>query len=201
MACLSTASYYFNVNGEMTMPIKGKKGLRQGDPISPYLFVLCMEYLNRCLLELKDNKDYKYHPKCKKLNLYHVCFADDLLLFSRGDAQSIRQLFSAFQKFSFVSGLRANQAKTSIYFGGVPCEVHNLILEEFQISKGDLPFKYLGVPLSSKKLSIAACQPLIKNVLSRIDRWASKLLSYAGRLQLIKSIWCSNILVPSFRLT
>lgn len=106
MSCLKTVSYTFNVNGDLTVPLEAKKGLRQGDPLSPYLFVICMEYLNRCLNQLKDTKDFRFHPRCRKLNITHVSFADDLLLFSRGDVQSVRCLFAAFNKFSSASGLK-----------------------------------------------------------------------------------------------
>lgn len=116
MSCLKTVSYTFNVNGDLTIPFEAKKGLRQGDPLSPYLFVICMEYLNRCLCLLKDSREFHYHPRCKKLNITHVCFADDLLLFSRGDSQSVRSLFTAFEKFSTASGRKANLNKSSIYF-------------------------------------------------------------------------------------
>lgn len=119
MACITTASYTFNVNGDLTSPFQAKKGLRQGDPISPYLFVICMEYLNRCLMQLTKNSEFRYHPRCKRLNLMHICFADDLLLFSKGDVGSVTQLFEAFKLFSSASGLKANQSKSSIYFGGV----------------------------------------------------------------------------------
>lgn len=65
-----------------------------------------------------------------------------------------------------------------MYFGGVDAYVENAILGEFGLSKGDLPFRYFGVPLSSKKLTVMQCQPLIKRVLARIDSWTSKLLTY-----------------------
>lgn len=183
MSCLSTVSYTFNVNGDLTHPIEAKKGLRQGDPMSPYLFVIYMEYLNRCMLGLQFNKNFHFHPRCKKLNLTHVCFVDDLLLFARGDLTSIQQLHSTFLEFSSASGLMANAAKSSIYFGGVRPDIQEQILNTFGWSKGELPFKYLGVPLSSRKLTVIQCQPLIKKILNRIDCWASKLLSYAGRIQ------------------
>lgn len=162
-----------------------------------------MDYLNRCLSSLKDNALFQYHPRCKKLNITHVCFADDLLLFSRGDANSVRELYKAFQLFSTTSGLKANLNKSSIYFGGVCPDVQHGILEEFQFVRGDFPFKYLGVPLSTKKLSVMQCQPLILKVLQRINSWTAKLLSYAGRLQLIRAVllnvqtyWSQVFLIP-----
>lgn len=157
MTCLNTVSYVINVNGDLTEAFEAKKGIRQGDHISPYLFVICMKYLNRCLLELKDNRlfhYFHYHPKCKRVGLIHLCFADDLLLFTRGDISSIRRLLSVLDKFAAASGLKANQLKSNIYFGGVGVHLKQEILELSGMCEGDLPFKYLGVPLSSKKLSV-----------------------------------------------
>lgn len=103
--------------------------------------------MNRCLGKLRHNPRFHYHPRCKKHNITHVCFADDLLLFAKGDVDSVRELYSAFQPFSYASGLRANLSKSSIYLGGVLEDVQSIIL--VHLTKGSLPFKYLGVPLSS----------------------------------------------------
>lgn len=108
-----------NVNGEQTEPFEARKGLRQGDPISPYLFVICMEYSNRCLKGLHNNKSFPFHPRCKRIGLVHVCFADDLHMFARGDTMSVQQLMSILDTFAAASGLKANQLKSCIYFGGV----------------------------------------------------------------------------------
>lgn len=86
-----------------------------------------------------------------------VCFADDLLLFTKGNINYVRYLLSDFNLFSSNSSLRANQAKSSIYFGGVPGEVSGILIE-FNLVKAQLPFKYRSVPLSSKKLSTMPCQ-------------------------------------------
>ncbi|XP_060216428.1 secreted RxLR effector protein 78-like [Lycium barbarum] len=89
MCCMKTVSYSITINGVVTEPFEAAKGLRQGDPMSPYLFVIAMEYLSRLLNELEYNKQYKYHPKCAKVKPTHLSFEDDLLLFARGDKVSI----------------------------------------------------------------------------------------------------------------
>ncbi|XP_019224489.1 PREDICTED: uncharacterized protein LOC109206154 [Nicotiana attenuata] len=75
-----------------------------------------------------------------------------------------------------------------MYFGGVPQEIQQLILQVTQFGKGDLPFRYLGIPLCTKRLSITQCKPLIDKILARIKSWTTRYLSYAGRLQLVKSV-------------
>lgn len=188
MECLTNVTYVVNVNGELTAPFEAKKGIRQGDPISPYLFIICMEYLHRVLMGLHGVKQFKYHPRCKKLKLIHLCFADDLLLFAKGDAGSVQKLMEAIDKFSAASGLKANQLKSCIYFGGVPTEVKQEILRVTEMCERQLLFKYLGVPLSTQKLTSMQCQPLVQKITQKINGWATKFLSYAGRVQLIKSV-------------
>ncbi|XP_060210853.1 uncharacterized protein LOC132637842 [Lycium barbarum] len=82
-------------------------------------------------------------------------------------------------------GLVANIDKSSIYFRGVNPELQQSILQCLGFTQGDLPFRYLGIPLSTKRLSILQCKPLIDKMLARIQSWTTKFLSYAGRAQLV----------------
>lgn len=100
MTCVTTVSYSLVLNGGLTKPFKGKRGIRLGDHMSPYLFVISMKYLSRELKQLHKNGDFNFHPKCRKLNSTHVCFADDLLMYCRADMESIRILNNAFYRFS-----------------------------------------------------------------------------------------------------
>ncbi|XP_058784807.1 uncharacterized protein LOC131659667 [Vicia villosa] len=93
-----------------------------------------------------------------------------------------------FHNFSAGTGLRANPTKCKVYFGGVPINVQQQILEITKFSEGNLPFKYLGVPMTSRKLAAFQYEPLIEKILGRIRHWTARLLSSAGRLQLIKSV-------------
>lgn len=89
MECVSTTSYALMVNGFPLQPFKAAKGLRHGDSLSPYLFVIDMEYLTRSMNDFACNKRFFHHPRCSKLNITHMLFVDDMLLFCRGYLESV----------------------------------------------------------------------------------------------------------------
>lgn len=154
MECVTTVQYGILINGGLTPQFQAKKGLRQGDPMSPYLFLLVMEYLHRNQQQLRHNPQFNYHPRCEKLGIIHIYFADDLLMSCRADKISINLLFNTFQHFSRVSGLYANMEKSSLFIVGVEAEFREKMLTNLGLSLGTLPFKYLGVPLSTRKVLI-----------------------------------------------
>ncbi|XP_060188966.1 uncharacterized protein LOC132617915 [Lycium barbarum] len=119
MKCIRSVFYFILINGIPTEPFEAKKGLRQGDLLSPFLFVLVMKYLTRSLKTLKQIPDFNYHPRCEKLRIVQLGFADDLLLFCRGNLWSIQLLYKCFKQFSQASGLMVNKSKSSVFFGGV----------------------------------------------------------------------------------
>ena len=93
------------------------RGLRQGDPLSPLLFVIGMEYLSRILRRVEGS--YGFHPWCRRIKLSHLCFADDLMLFCKGDVSSVRTLHQCIHSFSQASRLHANSSKSAIYMIGL----------------------------------------------------------------------------------
>ncbi|XP_062111255.1 uncharacterized protein LOC133822828 [Humulus lupulus] len=203
MVCLKGASYSLLLNGRLHGGFNGKKGLRQGDPISPLLFVLVMEYLTRLLIQASHHKEFRFHPLCKRLFLVNLCFADDLILFCKGSLRSVQILQAGFTKFSQDSGLSANSSKSHIYFGGVPTDEKKIILDCVNIEEGSFPLKYLGLPLRPTKWKAEDCGLILKKIQSRLHSWYSIHLSFARRSQLIHSVllgiisyWMSIFLLP-----
>nr|XP_009615730.1 uncharacterized protein LOC104108414 [Nicotiana tomentosiformis] len=199
LECVKTVNYSILINGESTTPFDVAKGLRQGDPISLFLFALAIEYLSRKLNELKGNKKFKYHPKYSKLAVTHLSFADDLLLFSRGDVESVFILNRCFLDFSSASGLQANKEKSSIYFGGVTQIIQDQILHQLGFPKRELPFKYLGIPMSTKNISLLQWQPLINKMVSGISSWTVKKTLICRKISVNPNspLWYSSILVST----
>jgi mannosylglycoprotein endo-beta-mannosidase len=188
MTCVETASYSVAVNGELFGFFPGKCGVRQGDPLSPYLFIICMEYLSRMLCLASQNPSFRFHPKGKPFGLSHLSFADDIILLCRGDRNSVQVLFQQLILFGQTSGLDINISKSSIFFGGVADHLKQTILLDTGFSEGSFPFRYLGVPLSPHRLLASQYSPLLHKLEATIQGWMGKHLTYAGRLELIKSV-------------
>ncbi|GKV39485.1 hypothetical protein SLEP1_g47243 [Rubroshorea leprosula] len=191
------------LNGNLEGYFPGKKGIRQGDPLSPYLFVICMEVLSRLLNKAAQEGNLPYHPNCKKTSLTHLCFADDLLIFTDGSSRAVGELDSILKQFYLVTGLKVNYQKSEIFCCGMPNQVIRELTETYGFKVGTLPVRYLGVPLITGRLTNAALKPLISKITDRINSWSSKYLSFAGRLQLISSVlqgitnfWCSVFILP-----
>ncbi|GJY52436.1 RNA-directed DNA polymerase, eukaryota, reverse transcriptase zinc-binding domain protein, partial [Tanacetum coccineum] len=203
MKCVTTTSFSIIVNGESKGYFKGGRGLRQGDPISPYLFTLIMEVLNLLLIrKIGRCNSFQYHFGCSKLKITHVCFADDLLMFSHGDKQSVELLKNVIEEFGRVYGLLLNYNKSTIIFGSVKEEDRKEILDIMPFKVEKLPVRYLGVPLITKRIGVKECKSLTDKVKSKILK-KNKCLSYAGRLQLVASVlesihvyWATVFLLP-----
>lgn len=188
MTIVMIVSYKFQVNGVHTRVVQAKRGLRQRDPLSPLLFVLIMEYMNRLLNKLKKIPNFNFHSKCEKMGLTYLNFADDVLQFTRGDHQSVQLVMQMFDEFSKSTGLIVNQAKCKVYFGNMQAKSEQMIQNTNGFIACCLSFMYLGIPLTSKKLNITHYLPLIEKIVGRITHSSSRLLTFGGRTQLIKSV-------------
>ncbi|XP_060195392.1 uncharacterized protein LOC132624666 [Lycium barbarum] len=179
---------YDMINGEGHGYFAGKRGLRQGDPISPLLFVLVMEYLSRCLKTMSNLPDFRFHLMCKSLQLTHLIFADDLMIFCKGNVSSVSRAMKALTHFSAATGLVANMDKSSIFLAGVDDSTRDQLLARTGFTVSTFPMRYLGLPLSPKKWTKLDCHLLEEKITQRINVTYSKHLSYTGRLQVITAV-------------
>ena len=106
--CISTPMFSVSVNGELAGFFASKRGVRQGDPLSPLLFIITMEALSRSLSAAACNQEFQYHPKCEEIRLTHLSFADDIFLFSGGTNSSVQIMMGELVKFEQFSGLQVN---------------------------------------------------------------------------------------------
>ncbi|WMV25245.1 hypothetical protein MTR67_018630 [Solanum verrucosum] len=128
---------------------------------------------------------------------------DDLMIFCRGDVGSVTRVMEALTHFSEVTGLVVNVDKSNLFVAGVDDETQGKLLKMTGFTLGQLLIKYLGLPLSSKKWTRVGCQQLIMKITNRINIGYSKLLSYAGRIQVVTAVlfsihnfWGSVFILP-----
>ncbi|GJU81521.1 hypothetical protein Tco_1283886 [Tanacetum coccineum] len=128
---------------------------------------------------------------------------DDLFIFTRGEVHSARLIMEALDEFQKSSGLVPSIPKSTVYLCNVPNYIKNEILSIIPFAKDELPVKYLGVPLISSRLLNKDCKVLVEKVSNRIRDWKNKSLSYAGRLQLCRSVlssmhvyWAAVLVIP-----
>ncbi|XP_062104354.1 uncharacterized protein LOC133815539 [Humulus lupulus] len=145
----------------------------------------------------------KWVMVCLRGSSYSILMNDDLLLMCKAHLSSIQIMQQAFQEFSSASGLSINQAKSSIYFGGITSAEKEKLLCLSKLREGQFPLKYLGVPLRPTKWKAMDCDIIISKIRQRLHGWASRNLSYAGRVRLIQSVllgirnfWMSIFLLP-----
>ncbi|GKB28741.1 RNA-directed DNA polymerase, eukaryota, reverse transcriptase zinc-binding domain protein [Tanacetum coccineum] len=174
MTCITSTSFSLCVNGEVCGYFKGGRGLRQGDPISLYIFTLVMEVLNMIMIkEIRESGKFKYHSGCKELKLTHMCFADDLLILCNGDKESLGVVKKALHEFSSVSELLPNLNKSTIFFESINEGLKRELLQILPFKLGSLPMKYLGVPLIAKKLGV-------KDLMNDLDKLFKRFLWNSG---------------------
>ena len=153
--------------------------------MSPYLFILCIEYLSRLLSE-RTAKDFNYHAKCAALRITHLAFADDLM-FCKGDV-ALTILSKTMEEYARCSGLEINRDKSQLFTAGVHGVELQQIKEIFHFVDGQLPIRYLGVALNSMQPKAAHYSPLVDKIASLTKKWTDKNISYAGRAELIRSV-------------
>ncbi|XP_057422473.1 uncharacterized protein LOC130716276 [Lotus japonicus] len=176
MFCVTASQLSILWNGERLQSFSAKRGLRQGDPLSPYLFVLCMERFSSAISTTV--MDGRWDPVCTVRNgpdLSHLFFADDVLLFIKDKESQVKLLKEMLDNFCKASGLKVNEAKSKILaYSGF----------QFTVDIG----RYLGFPIFQKRVTKEDFNFIFDRINSRLADWKCKLLNKAGRLTLAQSV-------------
>jgi hypothetical protein len=176
---LATSSTHILLNGVPGQSITHRRGLRQGDPLSPMLFILVMDTVN--LLIAKAAYLGLLQPLSSR-NLQHWLFmyADDVVLFLRLAESELQILTNILWLFGEASDLKTNMTKSSI--SPIQCAQTDLDLihEHLPCRIEEFPIKYLGLPLSIKKLSKVQLQPLIDRLVDLLPGWKVDLMTRPG---------------------
>jgi hypothetical protein len=188
--CISTARFSVLVNGTPSGFFSSSRGLRQGDPLSPLLFVIVMEALSRMLSSSIDRGFLSGFSMGSRLSeeviISHLLFADDTLVFCEANPDHLRFLRMVLLCFEAVSGLKINLAKSVLVPVGDVDNVDELTgIMECGVSS--LPLKYLGLPLGACFKAKSIWDGVLEKMEQRLAGWKRLYLSKGGRVTLIKS--------------
>ena len=192
MGCLSTVSFSIFINGRPRGKFKGSRGLRQGDPLSPFLFTLVADGLGRIIDKATQCRTIRSFVLGRdEVEVSHLQFADDTLLFMEANNHFFFNYLAILEVFGSMSGLRVNLRKSIIL--GINIEddlIHNLATIT-TCEVGVWPISYLGLLLGGNPRNIAFWDPVVNKVVKRLDGWKKAFLSRGGRLTLIQSVLSS----------
>ncbi|KAJ9559906.1 hypothetical protein OSB04_005066 [Centaurea solstitialis] len=187
--CLQSASTSVLINGSPTEEFRMNRGLRQGDPLSPYLFLMAGEVLQQMILIACEKGLFKgIKLASSKRNLSLLQFADDALIFGKWTNKNIVSLSKILNCFYEVSGLRINFSKSKLFGIGVSDSEVEAMATKIKCQSSSFPFTYLGLPVGENMRKKAAWSVVIEKVKKKLNAWKSKCLSIGGRFTLIQSV-------------
>ena len=187
--CISTVSFTLLLNGGKGPRIMPSRGLRQGDPLSPYLFIIGSEVLSRMINRCSAQKlinGIKIAPSSTGIS--KLFYADDVLLVCKAKHSEINETMIILRKYCEWSGQQINFEKSGFFASkGFHSQFLNQLRNQRGLKKLFQGTKYLGVPLflSSSKKDFAYLKETLQ---SKVSSWKSKSLSWIGRATLVKSI-------------
>ena len=172
----------------MTRSFKPSQGLRQGDPLSPYLFLTCANILSISLTQAEDlKKIIGIKVGRNGLSFSHLLFADDSLLFFRKDKNSVQNLQLILEWYCSISGQSINLAKSDLFYSpNMPMKEQVGVANTLKVNLVQQPSKYLGVQFKLRGSRVADFQFLITT--SKTSRLENETLAQASRTTLIASV-------------
>ncbi|KAL6569244.1 hypothetical protein OROMI_013758 [Orobanche minor] len=191
--CVENCTFSILVNSSPAGYFASSRGLRQGDPISPSLFVLAADYLSRCLDRfITDHPLMRYRTVGRPFAISHLSYADDIIIFTRAVDDGLVELMRLLDHYSMASGQMISiQKSTFILAPKHAPRWHQRVHDLTGFRQGDLPITYLGAPLYKGFMRRELFAGVKQRMLDRISGWSHRHLAFGGRLALIKSTLCT----------
>ncbi|GJS67185.1 RNA-directed DNA polymerase, eukaryota [Tanacetum coccineum] len=184
----SSAMASILVNGSPTSEFPFFRGLKQGDPLAPFLFILVMESLHLSVSRAVNEGVFKGIQLHESLMISHLFYADDVMFLGEWSDTNLKSLTNILKCFFLASGLKINFHKSQLLGIGVPPETINQGASLIGCGVLHTPFNYLGVPVGNLMSRHSAWTSVIQKLRARLSNWKVKTLSIGGRLTLLKSV-------------
>ncbi|XP_027081100.2 uncharacterized protein [Coffea arabica] len=187
---LSNVWFSIIINGSSHGFFKSMRGLRQGDPLSPALFIIGAEVLSRGLNNLALQSgflSFKVPYGCPDIT--HLAFADDILIFANGSALSLRAIMQVLEAYQRCSGQLINVQKSCYLVHPMLSTARRRVIHRItKFSYKPFPIYYLGFPLYFGRCKSSYFGGVCQSIIGRIQSWKSRLLSFGGKIVLIKHV-------------
>lgn len=190
MECISSVSFSVLINGEKHGYIVPSRGLRQGDPLSPFLFVLCAEALSAMLSYVENRKAIHGIRICRGApSVNHLFFADDTLIFSKATDGETNSIWVILRDYGLASGQVINFDKSAVFFSvNTPSDLRQRICHKLGVRRDAALGNYLGLPADIGRSKNAVFAYVKDALVSRIEGWSESMLNQSGREVNLKSI-------------
>ncbi|XP_071722530.1 uncharacterized protein [Rutidosis leptorrhynchoides] len=188
--CISSISFNILINGEPSAEFKPTRGIRQGDPFSPYLFIIMTNILStlmRKAIQDETIKGIRLNPTCPTLS--HLLFADDAILFLDGTIREAQNVSNVLNQYCYVTSQAINLNKSRLFVGkSCPPHLKQNLASELRVAITEHLGKYLGIPANLGKTKKQMFAWMLTRVERKLEGWKEKLISKAGKEILIKAI-------------
>lgn len=189
--CLASVSMSVLINGSASKEFNIQKGLRQGDPLSPFLFNIVVEGLN-LLLERAREQNIIAGARIGSngsngVVVSHLQFADDTIIFCRNDGEELANIKRILRCFQLMSGLKINFSKSSLCGVKVSHQEVTSLAMVMGCKVDYLPIKYLGLPLGANPNRLKTWDPVVERMEKRLSVWRGRFNTTGGRLTLMNS--------------
>jgi hypothetical protein len=190
-ACIFNSSMSVLVNGSPTEDFTVGRGLRQGDPLSPFLFLIAAEGLAGLMRRAVALGKFKGYQVSDNIQFQMLQFADDTIILGEGTRENLWTIKTLLRSFELVSGLKINFIKSKLYGVNVVPSFLEVGSAFLSCRSDTLPFKFLGIPVGANPRRRATWKSIVEKMEKRLSSWSSHHLSYGGRVTLINSVLSS----------